>query len=271
MLLEAAFDVVRRKGYGAAGLSEILNGTGLTRGALYYHFPSKEALGHAVLDAIEADLKSTWLEPLEGQTDPVPAMQKVLGSACARLTEEDIFLGCPLNNLAQELSCVDEGFRDRIAAIYRLWTDGLAEVVRKGQQARRFSRSADPQAVAAALVAGWAGARGLAKATKDSRALAGCAEQLMRYLESFTEIYDILRVINGHAEAERWFAVMAIARDSHDVLWRHLEQLHPVARRAVETFHIGYRGNDPLVGVRCGTAPEGREAEAAGNPYRRPQ
>jgi len=270
-IVNAAIRIVHRKGYGAASVSEILAGTGLTRGALYYHFPNKEALGHAILDAIEADLKSTWLGPLEGQNDPIAALQKVLGSACSRLTAEEMSLGCPLNNMAQELSCVEEGFRARIAGIYRLWTDGVAAVVCRGQQAKRFSRSVDPQAVATALVAGWTGARGLAKATKDSCALAESADQLMRYLESFTEIYDIIRVINAHAEAERWFAVMAIARDSHDVLWRHLEQLNPVARRAVETFHIGYGGKDPVVAAHCGVAPGGRGTETPGNPYRGPQ
>ncbi|MFC8720717.1 ScbR family autoregulator-binding transcription factor [Kitasatospora sp. NPDC057198] len=50
-ILEAAAEVFDLRGYDAAGTNEILARTGLTRGALYHHFPSKEAIALAVLDA----------------------------------------------------------------------------------------------------------------------------------------------------------------------------------------------------------------------------
>lgn len=267
-IVMSAVRVMHRSGYGAAGVTEILSGTGLTRGALYYHFPSKEALGYAVLDAIEADLKSAWLSPLEDRNDPIAALQAVLCSVRARLTDEDVSLGCPLNNLAQELSFVDRGFRVRIAGIYRLWIDGIADVIRKGQESRKLSRSVDPRAVAAYIVAEWTGARGLAKVTEEPRVLVSCADQLMRYMESLTDVYNIIRVMNGHAESERWYAVMAIARDSHDLLWRYLDRLNPVARRAVETFHIGHQQDNPVSGENRQSTSETRGMELAGSPYR---
>ncbi|GLW55284.1 ScbR family autoregulator-binding transcription factor [Kitasatospora phosalacinea] len=50
-ILEAAAEVFDLRGYEAAGTNEILARTGLTRGALYHHFPSKEAVALAVLEA----------------------------------------------------------------------------------------------------------------------------------------------------------------------------------------------------------------------------
>ncbi|GLW70359.1 TetR family transcriptional regulator [Kitasatospora phosalacinea] len=50
-ILEAAAEVFDLRGYDAAGTNEILSRTGLTRGALYHHFPSKEAIALAVLEA----------------------------------------------------------------------------------------------------------------------------------------------------------------------------------------------------------------------------
>ncbi|GAA2104390.1 ScbR family autoregulator-binding transcription factor [Kitasatospora saccharophila] len=55
-ILEAAAEVFDLRGYDAAGTNEILARTGLTRGALYHHFPSKEAIALAVLDAHGAAL-----------------------------------------------------------------------------------------------------------------------------------------------------------------------------------------------------------------------
>ncbi|RKE20667.1 ScbR family autoregulator-binding transcription factor [Streptomyces sp. TLI_171] len=50
-ILEAAAEVFDLRGYDAAGTNEILARTGLTRGALYHHFASKEAIALAVLEA----------------------------------------------------------------------------------------------------------------------------------------------------------------------------------------------------------------------------
>ncbi|MET9799699.1 ScbR family autoregulator-binding transcription factor [Streptomyces sp. NPDC006368] len=50
-ILEAAADVFGERGYDAASTNEILARAGLTRGALYHHFPSKEAIAAALVEA----------------------------------------------------------------------------------------------------------------------------------------------------------------------------------------------------------------------------
>ncbi|MEV5972512.1 ScbR family autoregulator-binding transcription factor [Streptomyces sp. NPDC051921] len=50
-ILEAAAEVFDLRGYDAASTNEILARSGLTRGALYHHFPSKESIAMALLDA----------------------------------------------------------------------------------------------------------------------------------------------------------------------------------------------------------------------------
>jgi len=44
-LLQAAFREIHRSGFQSAGIDTILAATNVTKGALYYHFESKEALG----------------------------------------------------------------------------------------------------------------------------------------------------------------------------------------------------------------------------------
>ncbi|MBT2384042.1 ScbR family autoregulator-binding transcription factor [Streptomyces sp. ISL-11] len=50
-ILEAAAVVFDERGYDAATINEILARAEVTKGALYFHFPSKEELAHAVVDA----------------------------------------------------------------------------------------------------------------------------------------------------------------------------------------------------------------------------
>ena len=55
-LLQAAFREVYRYGFQSAGIDTILAATNVTKGALYYHFESKEAMGHAIIEEIVAEI-----------------------------------------------------------------------------------------------------------------------------------------------------------------------------------------------------------------------
>ncbi|WP_329184677.1 ScbR family autoregulator-binding transcription factor [Actinacidiphila glaucinigra] len=52
-ILEAAASVFEQRGYDAASTTEILSRTDLTRGSLYHHFPSKEAIATALMSVHE--------------------------------------------------------------------------------------------------------------------------------------------------------------------------------------------------------------------------
>src|SRR5690349_12203048 len=49
-IIKAAAEMFERYGYGATGLSDIIAHAQVTRGAIYFHFASKEELAHAVMD-----------------------------------------------------------------------------------------------------------------------------------------------------------------------------------------------------------------------------
>ena len=49
-ILDAAMDVFSEVGYAAAGLGEVIERAGMTKGALYHHFDSKEALATAIIE-----------------------------------------------------------------------------------------------------------------------------------------------------------------------------------------------------------------------------
>ena len=76
-LLQAAFEEIYRRGFQAASLDTILAKAGVTKGALYHHFPDKAALGYAVVDeVVKGLLLKRWgvLAPSTG--DPVTALQR---------------------------------------------------------------------------------------------------------------------------------------------------------------------------------------------------
>lgn len=183
-LLQAAFDVIYRKGFKAASLTDILKETPLTKGALYHHFPNKKALGLSLLDSVEAAIERFWLKPLAICFDPLDCLQTTLTSAIDQLSDNELVLGCPLNNLAQEMSALDEDFRLRVDAIYTRWQRGIEKALRRGQQQNLVSKEADAKAAAVFYVAALAGGRGLAKTTRSADWLQLCASSTGWYLES---------------------------------------------------------------------------------------
>src|ERR1700689_263621 len=72
-LLQAASREIYRSGFQSASLDTILAIAGVTKGALYYHFDSKEALGYAVVEEVIApDVRSKWVHPLQKSgKDPI--------------------------------------------------------------------------------------------------------------------------------------------------------------------------------------------------------
>ena len=187
-LLEAALEEIYRRGFQAASLDTILARAGVTKGALYHHFPDKAALGYAVVDElVKGLLLQRWLTVLEeSSADPLTALQQTLRHRAASLTTEEIELGCPLNNLAQEMSPLDEQFRRRIDATFGAWRDGFARALALGQENGTVRRDVDPRQVAAFVVAAAEGSYGLAKS-------AGSRAMLRSNLETLATFLDTLR------------------------------------------------------------------------------
>jgi len=182
-ILAAAVKEIHRSGFRSASLRDILQETSLTRGALYHHFPNKKALGLAVLEEIQAEVERMWLEPLNNASDPLTALQQALLAAGNSLSEEDIIMGCPLNNLAQEMSPMDEDFRAKVAHIYYLWRAGVAGALQRGIDAGTVRPGVGPESAAAFFVGALTGGRGLAKAVQRGEVLALAARELFGWLE----------------------------------------------------------------------------------------
>ena len=167
-LLQAAFREVYRYGFQSAGIDAILAATNVTKGALYYHFESKEALGHAIIEEVIATFpRDRWLIPLDESKDknPIDALIRIVQAIPAR--PSDLKGGCPLVNLAQEMSPLDEQFRKRLEKIFRAWQEGIAVALRRGQEQGTVRRDLVPEDAASFLIAMVEGYEVLAKNSQD--------------------------------------------------------------------------------------------------------
>jgi TetR/AcrR family transcriptional repressor of nem operon len=182
-LLQAAFDEVYRSGFRGSDLDSILRAAGVTKGALYHHFENKEALGYAVVDEVIAAIThDMWLGPLQNAEDPIVTLTAIVQSTSVK--PEDIERGCPWNNLSQEMSPLDEGFRKRLAKVFNDLHGAITTALRDGQKRGLVRGDVQPSDAALFILAAYEGYISLAKNSRDARVMQAGKRTLKQFLAS---------------------------------------------------------------------------------------
>lgn len=183
-ILDAAFAEMHRHGFQAASIANILASTGLTKGALYHHFPTKQALGLAVVDeVIRLRLDQRHFTPLRESDRPLDTLLGILESISGR-AEELVTLGCPLNNLMQEMSPLDAAFKEHLGAVVNSWLLAVESALRRAQEQGDLRPDVDCAAATLFIISAWEGCIGIAKNLQSADALMTCSRQLQSYIRS---------------------------------------------------------------------------------------
>lgn len=186
-IVDVAFEEILLKGYQGLRVDQVLKMTGLTKGAFYHHFASKQSLGHAVIDEVLRPwIIDKWVEPLKHFKDPVNDLIQMLTQAREEISTTELHTGCPLNNLSQEMSPLDESFRIRIAAIWQLWHEALSAAFTRGKAQGFIKESVNPNNVARFLIAAMEGIIGQCKCYMNDTAFDEAGECLKDYITSLS-------------------------------------------------------------------------------------
>ncbi len=185
-ILEAAFIEMYRNGFQGMRLDEVTAASELTKGALYHHFPNKRALGYAVVEeVIRPMMESIWVQPLQQASDPLQGLLAVIENMPeAKPSEMMLQYGCPLNNLAQEMSPLDEGFRRRLDQVFNIWRQVISDALRAARDKGIIRADIDCDETATFVMAALEGCIGIAKNAQSVDRLMACNRGLMQYLLS---------------------------------------------------------------------------------------
>ena len=183
-ILDVAGKLIHLRGYHATSLDDVLKASGVGKGNFYYYFKSKEDLGYAILDRMLQAFVERTLEPAfaDAVADPVVQIKEFLDRVLDNQRQRSCIGGCPIGNLASELSDVHEGFRQRLAGMFLQWRVTLAEVLARGQESGRLRSGLDPASAAEFLVAALEGAILLTKVTRDISVMERCVTELKQHL-----------------------------------------------------------------------------------------
>jgi TetR/AcrR family transcriptional repressor of nem operon len=183
-ILDAAARLIHLQGYHCTSLDDVLRQSGVGKGNFYYYFKSKEELGYAIIDRIIQRFREHTLEPAfaDPSADPVAQIHALLDRVLESQRQRNCVGGCPMGNLASELSDVHEGFRRRLAESFVHWRARLAEALERARSRGRLRGDVEPAALAQFLVAALEGAILMAKLTRDIGVMERCVQELKRHL-----------------------------------------------------------------------------------------
>ena len=158
-ILDAGLKVMFRKGYGGAGVRDIVAEAPAPQGSFTNHFRSKEEFAREVLDLYFADLKRLVAEVLgDPNRRPRERLRRYLDLITDRLVEAEFTRGCLIGDFSLEAAPQIEMLRTRLSEIFVEWCAPFAACIAEGQAAGEIVDSFAPHDLAEFLLSSWEGA-----------------------------------------------------------------------------------------------------------------
>ncbi|MBN3459131.1 ScbR family autoregulator-binding transcription factor [Mycolicibacterium mageritense] len=158
-IITAAVDLFSEIGYPATGLGEIIERADMTKGALYYHFDSKEALAAAIIDEAGARILATFRGITES---PSPALENIIHGlfVVTDYTDTD-----KLARIGMQLMRTFTGLNEAAGRVYADWLDELVEQVNQAGVEGDLRPGLDTKGTAEVILGSMLGAEAIASAT----------------------------------------------------------------------------------------------------------
>lgn len=181
-IVESARQLFFQQGYGATGIAQILKESEANSGSLYHFFPTKEDLLVAVLEQYKAMLQTHVIGPAyEHVDDPIERIFMVLDGYRRLLEATQYALGCPIGNLALEISNSHPLARRYVVENFENWRLAIRELIEAASG--RLPTDTDPDALSKLVLASMEGAVMLARAYRNFDAFDGVVQQLRDHFE----------------------------------------------------------------------------------------
>ena len=181
-LVEAARVLFWKHGYTSTGIAQILKEADAGSGSLYYFFPTKEDLLLAVLEWYRENLWSQVVQPVfDRVSDPIERVFGILDGYRRGLLLTSFRHGCPIGNLALELSDSHPAVRELLATNFTGWRKVIEQCL--AGSADRLPATVDREQLALFVLTTMEGAVMLARSYQDIAPYDAAVTQLRDYFD----------------------------------------------------------------------------------------
>jgi TetR/AcrR family transcriptional repressor of lmrAB and yxaGH operons len=177
--VEATGELLRRQGYAATGLSEIVAHSGAPRGSLYFHFPGgKQELALAAMERMGEQLRGAIAALMARPGGAAQSLSQLIDALAAGLAASGYRDGCPIATVTLEAAGI-EPVRVTVERVFSTWLAELeAALVSDGMERAAAERRA------LMVLAAIEGALVLARARHDVGPLEAVRDELRALFET---------------------------------------------------------------------------------------
>lgn len=184
-VIEKSLQIFSVKGYYNTSISDIMAATGLTKGGLYSHFDSKEALWNAAYERAVEIWRGIVFKGVRKVSDPLDRIAKTIENDLRDYCCGEVFEGgCFFFNSLVELSGQSPAMSGRIVEGFMQFADLLASWLEEAKAEGKLKQGVRIKEVADFIVISINGAAALYAATRDGRFPRACERQLHSYIRS---------------------------------------------------------------------------------------
>ncbi|MFD9336120.1 ScbR family autoregulator-binding transcription factor [Streptomyces sp. NPDC060028] len=170
-ILWAAAEEFKEKGYPTVTLQHVATRTGLTKGAVYFHYTNKEALAVAVVEEHYARWEPLVTEVRESERSPLEIMLTVLDRTAELFRDDTMVQAGARLQIERSLIKAD------LPQPYVGWQELLTSLAAAAVEAGQLRPGTSPDALARVIVAAFFGTQHI------SDVLTGRADLMARYVE----------------------------------------------------------------------------------------
>jgi TetR/AcrR family transcriptional repressor of nem operon len=178
-ILDVAEQLVQVRGFNAFSYADVAGELGLTNAALHYHFPTKSALGEALIAHYAIRFIGALDEIDESDADPVRKLDAYADLYAGVLRNQRM---CLCGMLAAEHETLSAGMQGAVADFFEGNEHWLAEVLKKGRDDGVLSFAGSPLEEARSIVSGLEGALLIARSFGDIKRFKSATSHILSAL-----------------------------------------------------------------------------------------
>lgn len=182
-IVEQAALLFNQQGYAGTSMSDLMVATGLKKGGLYNHFPSKDDLALAAFDYAIAHMQKQFREAIRGKRHAIDRLLAILRVYEHMAEQPPLPGGCPILNTAIESDDTHPALRDRTCSALNQWRHLMKRIISKGIQRGELSETVEAEQVATVLISTLEGAVMMSKLYEEDSYIHRAIAHLETYLQ----------------------------------------------------------------------------------------
>ena len=180
-IIAKAAELFNQRGLEGTSLADLMEATGLEKGGIYRHFPSKEAVAAEAFDYAWDAAFQERVRDIDSIRGSVDRLTHLIENFVER--RSSIPGGCPLLNTAIEADDGNPLLRERARQALGRWQNLLVSVIHDGIRRQEIKSGVDPNKLAMVIISSLEGALMISRLERNRDALLAAQSHLDRYLD----------------------------------------------------------------------------------------